>query len=146
MVEAHGMIFDLLVIGVFVGWLTRLGERRMSVERYKEEIDDFLGWRNEEAMHRIVGNIKRLNREGITEIRLMKAFLENGHLAKVDLSGSDLRQANLQNADLRGAKLRGVNLTNADLRGAALNGADFTNAELSGAIFDKEAIGLPRLN
>ncbi|MCB0224408.1 MAG: pentapeptide repeat-containing protein [Anaerolineae bacterium] len=146
MVEAHGMIFDLLVIGVFVGWLTGLGQRRVAIERYKEEIDDFLGWHNEEAMHRIVGNIKRLNRDGVTEIRLLNAYLENGHLAKVDLTSADLRRANLRNADLRGAKLRGANLTNADLRGAELSGADFSNAELSGAIFDKQSIGLPRLS
>lgn len=146
LVEAHGMIFDLLVIGVFVGWLTRLGDRRVAIERYREEIDDFLGWRSEEATHRIVGNIKRLNRAGITDIQLMNAFLENGKLAKVDLSGADLRRVNLRNADLRGVKLRDANLTNADLRGAILSGADFTNAELSGAIFDKQTMGLPRLS
>ena len=45
--------------------LERLGEKRRNIKRWQEEIDDFRGWNSEEAKFRIVGNIKRLNRNGI---------------------------------------------------------------------------------
>lgn len=47
LVEAHGMLFDLLVIGVFLFWLQSLGEkrreRRLNIQRWQEEISDYLG-------------------------------------------------------------------------------------------------------
>src|SRR5690606_26693352 len=57
--EAHGTVFDLLIIGWFLLWLNKIAERRLRNSRYREEIDDYLGWRSPEATHRIVGNIRR---------------------------------------------------------------------------------------
>jgi hypothetical protein len=55
-VEAHGMLFDILVIGVLILWLNQLGEKRREIQRYIDEIDDFRGWESEEAAHRIRGD------------------------------------------------------------------------------------------
>ena len=42
--EAHGMIFDLIVIGLLLAWLYRTDEKRRRIQDYKEEIDDFRKW------------------------------------------------------------------------------------------------------
>src|SRR5262245_55376881 len=63
--EAHGMIFDIAVIGILLTWLNQNGERRQRIRTYKDEIDDFRLWESEEAAFRTVGNIKRLNRHRI---------------------------------------------------------------------------------
>ncbi len=108
------MSFDLLIFGLFLLWLTKPGEKRrerdLNIQRYQEEIEDYLGWDEKEAMYRIVGNIKRLNREGITNIYLKKA----------NLKGADLHKANLEGANLTDARLEaeGGGLTDANLEGA----------------------------
>jgi len=56
--EAHGMIFDIVVIGILIFWLNQSGEKRQRIRMYKDEIDDFRLWESEEAAFRTVGNIK----------------------------------------------------------------------------------------
>ena len=132
--EAHGMVFDLLVIGWFMLWLNRLAERRLRNNRYREEIDDFLGWRSAEATHRIAGNIRRLNRNGIRDrLKLTEAYLKGANLASAHLEGSDLWGASLQGAQLGSARLNGANLAGADLQGADLERATLVAADLRGA-------------
>ncbi len=58
------MLFDILVIGIFILSLNRLAEKRIENQRYIDEIDDFRGWRSKEAAYKIAGNIRRLNRNG----------------------------------------------------------------------------------
>ncbi len=65
--EAHGMIFDIAVIGILLFWLKSNGATRQQIRTYKDEIDDFRLWESEEAAFRTVGNIKRLNRHKIYE-------------------------------------------------------------------------------
>ena len=168
--EAHGMVFDLLVIGWFMLWLNRLAERRLRTDRYREEIDDYLGWRSAEATHRIAGNIRRLNRAGVrsrlklTEAYLKDANLTGAYLEKADLwgaslasaqlgearlsdatlAGADLRNAQLERATLVRTDLRGANLTDADLERAFLEEADLRGATLTGA--DLQFASLPRAN
>jgi BTB/POZ domain-containing protein KCTD9 len=137
LVEAHGLLFDLLVLGVFVLWLQRLGRQELTVTRYREEIQDYLGWDDERAMYQIVANIKRLNHYNITDITLSEAFLKNAylvkaHLMKADLRRADLRQAYLMNADLTEANLIMANLMDADLTNANLTNADLTSADIRG--------------
>ena len=162
LIEAHGMLFDLFVIGVFVYWLNSIGEQKRQLdqrtERYQDEIEDYLGWDEPEATFRIVGNIKRLNRLGVSDIYLTHAYLRRAnlvganlveanlveanlsgaHLSKAELLETDLRRANLSGAelletDLRRANLRGANLRGANLRGASLWGANLCGANLSKA-------------
>ena len=115
LVEAHGMLLDILVIGIFILWLNRLGEKHLEVRRYKEEIDDFRGWESDEASHRIAGNVRRLNDRGVFEINLSSCHLSNAMLPQINLSGATLSGANLSGATLTGANLRDANLHRANL-------------------------------
>jgi hypothetical protein len=118
--EAHGMLMDLLIFGCLLVWFNRRAERRRRISRYEDEISDFLGWPDEQATHRILGSIRRLNREDAVPDSLEEAYLE----------GADLRDVNLAGVRLRGATLAGANLQQANLKKAALGGADFTDANL----------------
>jgi hypothetical protein len=138
LIEIHGLLFELLIMGVFLLWLEGLGEKQLSITRYREEIEDYLGWDDDEATYRIVANIKRLNRYGISNINLTGAFLKIANLTgfnlrSANLLGADLRGANLDKADLSKANLTGAHLEGADLRKADLRGTNFLRAELLGA-------------
>lgn len=142
-VEAHGMVFDLFVIGFFVFWLNSLGDKRRRIRNYQEQIDDFRGWDEKEAVYRIAGIVRRLNREGVTNINLDNAFLANANLIETNLSGANLRRANLREASLQRAYLKGAHLEGADLcqahpewanmEGAYLREANLEGANLEGA-------------
>jgi len=128
MVEAHGLVFDLFVIGFFLTFFNKLGERDREIKRYNEEIGDYRGWDEKEATYRTVGLIRRLNNMAVTDIDLHNTFLQGADLRNADLHRADLRDADLHRADLHRADLRG-----ADLRGAHLDGADLHNTDLRGA-------------
>ena len=163
LLEAHGMIFDLIVIGVLSTWLIKRGQKRQMIQHYQDEIDDFRNWESEEAAHKILGNIKRLNKLKVTKIDLSYCFLkkvrikavdlEKAELFRIDLSGSSLERTNFNGASMtesnlsdthlrfssmKGTRLGYANLENADLRDVDLEGADlykanFHNANLRGA-------------
>lgn len=148
-IEFHGMVFDVILFGIILTGYELIREKKDSVIRYKEEIDDFRGWDEKEAMYRIVGNIKRLNKVEVYGVDLRDCYLRNANLSAVnlstanftdaDLTDANLGRANLTEADLSGANFTDANLTQAylakaNLRGANLIITDLTLADLTGAI------------
>jgi len=144
--EAHGMIFDIAVIGILLFWLNKNGEIRQRIRTYKDEIDDFRLWESEEAAFRTVGNIKRLNRHRIHDLNLVNCYLPRTNLNYVNLSGSNLNSANitqssliegnLENARLNQTNFENSNLNQAILKGAYASGANFKDAFLIKAQFE----------
>ena len=133
--EAHGMLFDIAVIGILIFWLNKSGETRQRIRTYKDEIDDFRLWESEEAAFRIVGNIKRLNRHKIHEINLVNSFLAKTNLNYVNLQGSNINSANISNALLIESNLENTRLNQTNLENSNLNQVNLKSAYASGANF-----------
>lgn len=133
--EAHGMIFDIAVIGILIFWLNQNGEIRQRIRTYKDEIDDFRLWESEEAAFRTVGNIKRLNRHKIHEINLVNCYLARTNLNYVNLSGSNLNSSNVSQSSLIESNLINARLNQTNFENSNLNQADLTGAYASGANF-----------
>lgn len=133
--EAHGMIFDIAVIGILLVWLNRNGEIRQRIRTYKDEIDDFRLWESEEAAFRTVGNIKRLNRHKIHEINLVNCYLSRTNLNYVNLAGSNLNSANVSQSSLIESNLENARLNQTNFENSNLNQVNFTGAYASGANF-----------
>lgn len=133
--EAHGMIFDIAVIGILLFWLNQNGEIRQRIRTYKDEIDDFRLWESEEAAFRTVGNIKRLNRHKIHEINLVNCHLPRTNLNYVNLSGSNLNSSNISQSTLIEANLENARLNQTNFENSNLNQANLKGAYASGALF-----------
>jgi BTB/POZ domain-containing protein KCTD9 len=133
--EAHGMIFDIAVIGILLVWLNQNGEMRQRIRTYRDEIDDFRLWESEEAAFRTVGNLKRLNRHQIHEINLVNCYLARTNLNYVNLKGSNLNSANVSNSSLIETNLENTRLNQTNLENSNLNQADLKGAYASGANF-----------
>lgn len=144
--EAHGVLFDLLIIGWFLLWLNKIAEHRTRNNRYREEIEDYIGWHSPEATLRIVGNIRRLNRGGVKNgFRLTEVFLEGAKLSGAEMSKTDLWGAQLENASLReamldGSNLAGANLENADLERCSLRGTDLRGSNMNEADLERAVL------
>lgn len=145
--EAHGMLFDIAVIGILMYWLNKNGEQRLRIRTYKDEIDDFRLWESEEAAYRTVGNVKRLNRHKIYNINLAHCYLAKTNLNHVNLKESNLNygnltsanliESNLENARLNQTNLENANLNQANMKGAYASGANFKDAYLIKANLEK---------
>lgn len=133
--EAHGMIFDIAIIGILLFWLNQNGEIRQRLRTYKDEIDDYRLLESDQAAFRTVGNIKRLNRHKIHEINLVNCYLSKTHLNYINLKGSNLNSSNLSNASLLEANLENTRLNQTNFENANLNQANFRSAYASGANF-----------
>jgi hypothetical protein len=148
-IEAHGLIFDLFVFGVVLtlydalkyrkGERLRRESKRLSwIQSFQNDIEDFRDWEERAATLRIAGNIKRLNRQGVTDINLNHCHLSAVRLLEVNLEGSNLRHADFRHAKLWKANLqkvraRGANFEEAVLWGAQMDQADLEGADLRGA-------------
>jgi BTB/POZ domain-containing protein KCTD9 len=133
--EAHGMLFDIAVIGILLFWLNKNGETRQRIRTYKDEIDDFRLWESEEAAFRTVGNIKRLNRHGIHEINLVKCYLARTNLNYMNLTGSNMNSANFSNSTLIETNLENTRLNQTNFENSNLNQANLTGSYASGSNF-----------
>lgn len=133
--EAHGMLFDILIIGILLFWLRNIGEEKQRVHQFLDEIDDFRMWESEEAAFRNVGNIKRLNRHGVFNIDLVGCYLKKTNLSGINLRTSNLNTADLSNAVLIEANLAETRMNQTNFENANLNHADLTHSFASGTNF-----------
>lgn len=133
--EAHGMIFDILIIGMLLYWLNQRGEARQRIRDYQDEIDDFRQLESAEASYRTVGNIKRLNRHQVTQINLVNSCLPRTNLNYVNLKGSNMNSANLSNSTLIESNMEGARLNQANFENSNLNQVCLRSAYASGANF-----------
>ena len=133
--EAHGMIFDIAVIGIVIFWLTGVGQKRSRIRAYQDEIDDFRMWESEEAAFRTVGNIKRLNRHKIYDIDLVNCHLSKTNLNYVILKGANLNNANVSNSNLIQANLEASRMNRANFENSNLNQVNLKKSFASGANF-----------
>lgn len=108
-IEATGMLLDIIFLGIIWAILEFRRSKKIEINRYKNEIDDFRKWKSEEAMYRIVGNIKRLNKLKFYDIDLSFCYLRNAELWNIRCSGN-LSSANLRNAKLAGSDLRNISV------------------------------------
>ena len=133
--EAHGMIFDIAIIGILLFWLNQRGEIRQRIRIYQDEIDDFRLWESEEAAFRTVGNIKRLNRHHIFQMNLVNSFLPHTNLSYVNLKGSNMNSANFSNSSLIESNLECTRLNQTNFENSNLNQLNMKNSYASGANF-----------
>lgn len=133
--EAHGMIFDIAVIGILIFWMNKSGEIRLRIKTYKDEIDDFRLWKSEEAAFRTVGNIKRLNRHKIYNLNLVNCYLCRTNLNYCQLQESNLNSADISTSQLIECDLRNARLNQTNFENSTLNQAKLSHSYASGANF-----------
>lgn len=149
---SHGIVLDLLVLGIVLTLYEHFTERKNKIERYKEEIDDLRFWRSEEAMFRINGIVKRLNKLGVKELDLSHCHFKNfptfkdmaywkfqcssfinSHFFSIKLNGTNFYDSNIENShfihsDLTDCDFSLCILENVAFEQCVMNNVDFTNA------------------
>src|ERR1700749_3048329 len=109
------MLFDFAVIGILILWLNKSGEKQINIRNQHNEIDDFRDWKATEASYRILGAIKRLNREDVYKIDLHECYLKNVNLSYINLKGSNLNYADMAGVELIVAVIESTPLNTVNL-------------------------------
>jgi len=87
-VEATGFLFDLLFFGVALALILRWQDRKHTIARYQEEVQDFKRWSTDEGRLRIAGAVRRLVKMGKTDIdftgmKLSKFSFKNNDIGSI---------------------------------------------------------------
>jgi uncharacterized protein YjbI with pentapeptide repeats len=84
-VEAHGLLFDLIVFGVILELYNRRQKKIVDIHRNEEIINDYKKWNSVEGNLRIAGSIRRLARLRKTGIDLGGIALTNFSFIEEDI-------------------------------------------------------------
>ncbi|AUQ57419.1 Pentapeptide repeats (8 copies) [Phaeobacter inhibens] len=127
-VEFWGLIFDVFVILVGFGIIQYGKQRRDDIARHAEVIEDLKRWSSEEAKHRVLGAMRRLNRLGKTNFDLSGAHLKNANFTGYgikSIAGSTLSNGSLWVSD--------------ELTASSFEEVDFSFLDASEVVFEKTA-------
>jgi BTB/POZ domain-containing protein KCTD9 len=151
LVEAHGLLFDIAVLGIFVLWLYKRAEKSREITTLHNIIEDYFGWKEKEATYRIVGNLKRLNKLGVSKFILRDAFLleANFSIPSVEILNSNIWDScldyarfsqckhqdnhfladSMQNTHFDNGKFTDVRFEECNLKNASFLNSDLTGSE-----------------
>ena len=150
LVEAHGMLFDILVIGILIYWMNRMGDRQREIERLQKELKYFQEYFNPEATFHVSKTISLLKELGVKELKLVRLYLENASMLgwefeKTLFMGCQLSQAFFDNgrfqkcdfirSDCSLTIFSEAEISNSQFVTCSLNNADFKDASLFNVIF-----------
>jgi uncharacterized protein YjbI with pentapeptide repeats len=142
LVEAHGAVLDLLVVGVILYWFEQRRDRRNEIARLEEEFADLRLYRAPDAPYRTLGTIRRLLALDKKALQISEMTLS--HLELKDLTLSDcnmhatvftdsrIRNVRFENCRLDAAIFAGAIMEHTELVGSSLKRAKFQNARLNG--------------
>lgn len=142
LVEAHGAIIDLLIVGVILYWFEQRRDRRDQIERLEETLADLRLYRAPDAPYRTLGTIRRLlalekNRLQISEMALSDLEIQDMTLIECNLHATVFKDSRIKNVSLQkcqcdAAIFVGTTLEHVKLTGSSLRRAKFQNAKLNG--------------
>lgn len=142
LVEAHGAVLDLLVVGVILYWFEQRRSRRDQIERLDEELADLRLYRAPDAPYRTLGTIRRL-----LVLDCKKALqISEMALSHLELKNLDLYQCNMHATVFTDSRIRNVNFENCSLDAAIFAGAILEHTRLIGSSLKRAKFQNSRLN
>lgn len=163
LVEAHGAVLDLFIVGVILYWFEQRRDRRSQINTQEEVLADLRLYRAPDAPYRTLGTIRRLLALGKNALQISEMTLSSLEIKKISLvncnlhatvftdsrikhvqfvncsadaaifAGAVLEDTKFTNSSLRRAKFQNARLNGLDLTTCRIENADFTYASLRSA-------------
>lgn len=128
--ETVGMLFDILILLVFISYIEQKAEKKRRIERYKEELNDYKGWNEKEAVYRVVGIVRRLQKEKEYNLDLSGYYLNSASLQKLNLSDSFFRDSYLKGAFIEDCNFNNSSILESNLKEIYITHSDFSNSSI----------------
>ncbi|WP_397454753.1 pentapeptide repeat-containing protein [Pseudomonas lurida] len=125
LVELHGMLIELAVVGVLLLWLDGRREHASSVLQSKEELIDYAELDFPEAHLKKMGALKRLSIAGNT----------NFVVRDLHLVGRDLKGLKLKGCSVIGMRLTGGKVTSTTFESVEMRSSNFVDCKIKSTLF-----------
>ena len=156
LVEYHGLLFDVLILGILLTFLQKRIDKRLAkqqkiisrdikINTLQDTISDLKYGESEYSMLRTRGALIRLGKFGVPSIDASNANLNKSKIIEQELNNIDFRYAVLDSADLTKSKFRNCNFSNSSFKNTLIleavfedclfNFVDFKGADLNGTEF-----------
>lgn len=150
LVEMHGVMLELAVIGVLIVWLDSRRNRNSEITRLHEDLNDYALLDFPEINVKKLGHLKRLNSMGVKSFNVQNLVLSNlvvKNFAAVDsnLIGLKVRSSTLANSNFSNVKMRSSSFENAVIRNTKFEKCDllksnFLDATCKGISFHESSV------
>lgn len=102
LVEAHGLIFDIVIFGILLQLFIIRRDRKERIRRYKDNIEDYNSLKTEESKTIIMSNVKKLLSEGVSDLFLMNSYLPSSTFSHDNFSETMFIESDLNNTRFHG--------------------------------------------
>lgn len=155
LVEMHGIVFELSIIGVLILWLDSKRSKLGEITRLREDLEDYSALDFPEINVKKLGHIKRLNEHNIKNIDVQNLVLNGLKVKGIIVEGSRLvglkivkgtivgsnfksmkmRSSNFQKSTIKSTMFESCDLLKSKFNESTCKGVDFTNSSLERAEF-----------
>ena len=140
-VEAHGMLMDLLIIGVITLWLNEKGRKEIEINRNKYDIGIFKDWKSETSAYLILKAIVQLNQLKVFAIDISWANLKwLNHLLHIRIIEGSCSWAIFDGIGLAGCVFDGSDFIKSSFKKTIISASSFRNCDMSESNFDHAQI------
>jgi len=128
--EIYGLLFDVILFGIVISIYQISRDKKEAIESEEDQIDDFRGWKSNEASHRILGSVKRLQRLGKTQINLTSCFFQEVILKDLCIEDSNLTGLTLLKTKLFNNTFYKIESNSINCRDSTIYGTSFQEGEI----------------
>jgi uncharacterized protein YjbI with pentapeptide repeats len=148
LVEAHGMVIELVIVGVLVIWLDSRRSANSEILRLNEDLVDYAQLDFPEINVKKLGHIKRLNAAGVMQINVQNLSLNslnvrgvnicdskiiglkisNGMVSNSSFINVQMRSSNFESTTIKSSKFENCNLLKSKFSNAICKGINFSNS------------------
>ncbi|MBK8483159.1 MAG: hypothetical protein IPL31_02065 [Saprospiraceae bacterium] len=129
--EIYGLLFDIILFGIIISIYDIAKERKRNIQSEKEQIDDFRGWNSNEASHRILGSIKRLQRQKIYDIDLSSCYFKDIMLTDLCFMNSKMAGLTLLNTEVYNTTFHNIRSNFFTCRDSRIHGCSFQYGKIN---------------
>lgn len=135
LVEAHGMVFDILIIGVIVVWLDTRRTTFNEIKDMVNELSDMSYLDLPEVNHRKIGMMHRLNKLGVNSFNVEELIINKVRLKGLVSKASNLNYLKVVSSSITEAQFYETTLLRADFSETQLKSTQFLNCDMKKAVF-----------
>ncbi len=136
LVEAHGMVLDIVLFGVILTIYEFYLNKREKLRDYAEELEDFKGWNESEAVYRNVGLIKRILRlKGNQGLIISRSYLKEANLIDLVFRRTIFKKLVIKQAWVELTKFDDCKFERLNAVGINLKNCSFNDCSFSGSVF-----------
>ena len=126
LVEAHGLVFEILVLGVILLWLDSRRQKNENIRKNIESLWDINFLSEPEFIGRKLGNLKRLNDAGVNNINVTNLLLKN-----VEVKGIIFNKSKIFGIKFVSCRLFDVNFIECKMNSCNFSRSVFKRCKLS---------------